>query len=120
MSARVKGQAAVEAVNEVVLVGRVAAAASSRTLPSGDELVTWRLVVDRPPPDTTAGGKPVTIDTVDCVAWRAGVRRAAAAWAVGDIVRVEGALRRRFWRSPTGPASRYEVEARTVRRLAKA
>ena len=119
-----KAQAAVETVNEVVLVGRVAAAASGKTLPSGDELMTWRLVVDRPPTDRTSSssataGRAVTIDTVDCVAWRAGVRRAAGAWVAGDVVRVEGSLRRRFWRSPTGPASRYEVEARTVRRLAR-
>ena len=119
MSGRVKAQSPVETVNEVVLVGRVAAAASGRTLPSGDELVTWRLVVDRPPAESTSG-RQVTVDTVDCVAWRPGVRRAAGGWAAGDVVRVEGALRRRFWRSPTGPASRYEVEARAVRRVAKA
>jgi single-strand DNA-binding protein len=119
MSGRAKAQAPVETVNEVVLVGRVAAEASGRTLPSGDELVTWRLVVDRPPADSTTG-RPVTVDTVDCVAWRPALRRAAGTWAAGDVVRVEGALRRRFWRSPTGAASRYEVEARSVRRLSKA
>lgn len=128
-SGRAGAQAPVETINEVVLVGRVAAAASGKTLPSGDEMVTWRLVVDRPPADcTTAGrratgrgatGKAVTVDTVDCVAWRPGIRRAAGAWQPGDVVRVEGSLRRRFWRSPAGPASRYEVEARAVRRLAR-
>ena len=110
--------------NHVVLVGRLAAPASGRTLPSGDELITWRLVVDRPPERSRgvgAGGRAVTIDTVDCVGWTAGVRRSVASWAAGDVVRVEGALRRRFWRAPTGgPASRYEVEALKVSRLARA
>ena len=119
MSGRAKEQVPVDTVNEVVLVGRVAAAASAKTLPSGDELVTWRLVVDRPPAESTTG-RTVTVDTVDCVAWRPGVRRAAGTWSAGDVVRVEGSLRRRFWRSPTGPASRYEVEARAVRRVSKA
>jgi single-strand DNA-binding protein len=34
----------------------------------------------------------------------------------GTEVEVRGSLRRRFWRSPTGPASRYEVEVRSLRR----
>jgi single-strand DNA-binding protein len=112
-------------VNEVVLVGRLAAEATGRTLPSGDELLTWRMVVDRP--TTRAGtaaagrGRAVTIDTVDCVAWAAGVRRSVGSWAAGDVIRVEGALRRRFWRARTGgPASRYEVEALKVGRVARA
>lgn len=120
MSGRARTEAPVEPVNEVVLVGRVAAPATEKALPSGDELVVWRLVVDRRPAESPPGGRAVTIDTVDCVAWRPTVRRAAALWSTGDIVRVEGSLRRRFWRSPTGPASRYEVEARAVKRLAKA
>lgn len=112
-------------VNEVVLVGRLAAQAIGRTLPSGDELLSWRVVVDRPPARAgtvaVGGGRPVTIDTVDCVAWAAGVRRSVGNWVAGDVIRVEGALRRRFWRAPTGgPASRYEVEALKVSRVARA
>lgn len=125
MSAKTKAHVPVDTVNEVVLVGRLAAQAVSKTLPSGDELVSWRLVLDRPAVQLASGtagtaGRAVTVDTVDCVAWRPGVRRAAGAWEAGDVVRVEGSLRRRFWRSPTGPASRYEVEARAVRRVARA
>src|SRR5690348_17097003 len=97
--------------NEVVLRGRLAAPAESRQLPSGDLIAAFRLVVDRQAgrrkrPDDRAP----TVDTLDCVAWRASVRRAALRWQAGDIVEVMGSLRRRFWRAPAGPASRCEVE----------
>jgi len=59
-------------------------------------------------------GEPV--DTIDLACWSARARRAALHCSDGDVVRVEGALRRRFFRTPGGPASRYEVE---VRRLAR-
>lgn len=108
--------------NEVTLVGRVSAAPEERTLPSGDLLLIWRLVVDRPPsrrplPD---GVRAVTTDTFDCVARAGGARRSARAFGPGDVVRVEGALRRRFWRTGGGPASRCEVEVAAARRLTRA
>ncbi len=103
--------------NRVTLTGTVAAAPQVRVLPSGDELVTVRVVVRRPP--STREGAP-TVDTVDCAAWRAAPRRSVARWVPGDRVAVEGALRRRFWRTPAGPASRYEVEVERARRLARA
>lgn len=117
-----RGEAQVAARNEVVLVGRVAAAAEERELPSGDLLCTWRLVVDRPPPGPrrAAAGRAVTVDTLDCTAWSAPVRRAARGLQPGDVVAVEGALRRRFWRAGAGAASRCEVEVASVRRLARA
>lgn len=112
----------VEPRNEVVLVGRLAAAPEGRELPSGDRLTTWRLVVDRPPAHRRApeGVRPPTVDTLDCVAWRSSLQRASASWLPGDVIAVEGALRRRFWRGPTGASSRYEVEVAKARRVAKA
>jgi single-strand DNA-binding protein len=111
-----------QACNEVSLVGRVSAPAEQRTLPSGDVLVTWRVVVDRPPARRAApeGTRPVTVDAIDCVAWTSAVRRTAGTFVSGDVVRVEGALRRRFWRGGTGLSSRYEVEAGSVKRLVRA
>jgi len=108
--------------NEVVLVGRVSAPAEEKVLPSGDVLVSWRVVVDRPPSRRAAAesGKGAPVDTIDCVAWTRGVQRTAAGLAAGDVVRVDGALRRRFWRGPVGAASRCEVEVSGVRRLARA
>lgn len=110
------------ACNEVVLVGRMAAPAEERTLPSGDVLVTWRLVVDRPPPrrPLREGARPATVDTLDCVAWTGRLRQSARRLHAGDVVRVEGALRRRFWRAGAGAASRCEIEVAAVRRLVRA
>ncbi|MGZ6764643.1 MAG: single-stranded DNA-binding protein [Nocardioides sp.] len=115
-------QTEVRSRNEVVLLGRLAAAPEERALPSGDLLTSWRLVVDRPPARRRPpeGVRPVTVDTVDCVGWSPAVRRAAGCWAEGDLVEVSGALRRRFWRSPTGTSSRYEVDVERARRVAKA
>ena len=105
--------------NEVVLVGRVSGAPEERELPSGDCLVSWRVVVDRPPPrrPVPEGVRPPTVDTVDCVAWSASVRRTARGLADGDVVAVEGALRRRFWRGGAGAVSRTEVEVASLRRV---
>ena len=106
--------------NEVLLVGRVPAVPEVRELPSGDVLVTWRVVVGRPPGRRPPEGvRPTTVDTLDCVAWTASARRAASALAVDDVVEVAGALRRRFWRAGAGAASRCEVEVATVRRVSR-
>lgn len=95
-----------EDINLVELTGRVSGEPTARELPSGDELVTLRLVVAR-----AADGR---VDTIDCACWTAAARRAARRFADGDRARVEGALRRRFFRTPGGPASRYEVEVRRM------
>ncbi len=102
--------------NRVQLIGRLAAEAEARELPSGDVITVCRLIVPR---STSHGRLPAlrgaTVDTVDCVAWTARVRRGLARAKPGDVLRVEGALRRRFWRSGAGVASRCEVELATVR-----
>ena len=107
-----------QARNEVLLVGRVAAPAEERELPSGDVIMTWRLIVTRPVtkrPRADAGRSP-TVDTLDCVAWAPAVQRTAGSLVAGEVVTVEGALRRRFWRAGAGAASRCEVEVSRVRR----
>lgn len=100
--------------NRVSVVGRVSSAGTARTMPSGDELVSWRVVVDRP----SSHGHGPTFDVVDCVAWSARTRRSALVWSVGDVVAIEGALRRRFWRSPGGLQSRCEIEVSAAKRVA--
>ncbi|GAC1444142.1 MAG: hypothetical protein NVS3B26_11240 [Mycobacteriales bacterium] len=116
------GRADAAGSNEVTLVGRVSAPAHECALPSGDVLTAWRLVVDRPPSRRTmpVGTRAVTIDTIDCVAWAAGVRRTVRSFAAGDVVRVQGSLRRRFWRGGGGLSSRCEVEVGSAKRLRRA
>jgi single-strand DNA-binding protein len=101
--------------NEVLLRGRLAARVEQRVLPSGDLLALFRLVVERPQRPRKADDRTPSVDTFDCVAWRARVRRSAGGWQPGDVVEVTGSLRRRFWRSPAGPASRCEVEVASAR-----
>ncbi len=116
-------EAITEAVNEVTLRGRLAAAAEERELPSGDRIVTLRIVVPReggPVRRKSADGarRRATVDTIDVVCWSALTRRAALRLRPDDQVAVEGALRRRFFGGSAGPQSRYEVEAVKVRRAA--
>lgn len=106
--------------NEVLLVGRLSIAPQERELPSGDVIVTFRVVVDRPPARKGEPASRVTVDSLDCVVRTAATRRVVQSWEPGDIVEVEGGLRRRFFRGAGGLGSRYEVEAARVRRVAKA
>ena len=102
---------AARARNDVVLCGRVAAPADERELPSGDTIVTARLIVDR---DAAAHGPVVSSASTPSTAWP-GLRASSAAmrgWEQGERVEIEGAIRRRFFRGATGPVSRVEVEIR--------
>jgi single-strand DNA-binding protein len=108
-------------LNQVHLGGRLAAAPVAVVLPSGDELVTLRLVVPRPPGPGRARSRAATVDTVDCSVWPAALRRTVSRWQPGDLIEVEGSLRRRFWRGPGGgPQSRYDVEVVRARRTRRA
>jgi single-strand DNA-binding protein len=105
------------AVNQVRLVGRLSRDPEERVMPSGDAMWTFRLVVPRP-----AGGRSrQSVDTIDCTVWGGRVRSSVATWAADDVVDVSGALRRRFFSTGGGPASRVEIEVtsgRMVRRAA--
>src|SRR3712207_4439112 len=102
--------------NDVVLRGRMSAPAELRTLPSGDTLVTFRLVVRRPEP--RARGQ--TVDVLTCVTYDRSLQRRVGAWQPGDVVEVEGALQRRFWRTGAGTASVCEVNCRRGRKVLRA
>ena len=100
--------------NHVLLRGLLAVEPHTRILPSGDELCSFRLTVQRP---KSSYGR-VRTDSIDCATTRAAARRMVAKCSPGERIEVSGSLRRRFWRSVTGtPASRYEVEVINVRRI---
>jgi single-strand DNA-binding protein len=100
-------------VNEVRLVGRVTSLAVEKELPSGDKVVEFRVVIGR---GKMRNGKK-EVDSLDIAAWSAKARRAALAVKIDSWVEVKGSVRRRFWRAPTGLASRWQVEASEVVRL---
>ena len=100
-------------VNEVRLVGRVTNLAIAKVLPSGDKVVEFRVVIGR---EKIRNGKK-EVDSLDIAAWSASARRAALAVKIDTWVEVRGSVRRRFWRAPTGLASRWQVEASDVVRL---
>jgi single-strand DNA-binding protein len=97
--------------NDVVLRGRVSAPAEIRTLPSGDNLLTFRLVVRRPEPRV----RGQSVDVLSCITYDRALQRRMALWQPGDVV--EGALQRRFWRTGSGTASVCEVNCRRGRKV---
>jgi single-strand DNA-binding protein len=117
---RAQTQTVTQSCNEVTLVGRVSAVPERRDLPSGDQLITLRLVVDRPPQKKAhKGATRRAVDVIDVACWTKRTQRTAAGLAPDDGVRVEGALRRRFFAAGGGRASRYEVEASRLVRVSR-
>ena len=100
--------------NSVHLVGRISGAPLERQLPSGDHLVTFRVVVPR----STAARRRTrqSVDTLECSAWSARARRVAARLAVGDAVTVTGELRRTFRRGRAGVRSWVTVDVDRIER----
>jgi single-strand DNA-binding protein len=106
-------------LNEVRLVGRVSGRPERRTLPSGDELVSFRVVVRRPGTgvdtfDVAVGPAPPS--GVRARGSQVGRRLLAAAERIGrgDRVELTGTLRRRWWGSGGARQSRVEVRAATI------
>ena len=99
--------------NDVVLRGRLSSPAELKTLPSGDPLVTFRLIVRRPEPKARGS----SVDVLTCITYDRALQRRIAAWEAGDVVEVEGALQRRFWRTGTGTASVCDVYCRRGRQV---
>ena len=99
--------------NEVLLVGRVTSSAVEKLFPSGDRVVEFRVVIGR---DKSRGSKK-EVDSLDIAAWTSKTRKAALSLKIDTWVEIKGSVRRRFWRAPTGLASRWQVEASEVVRL---
>ena len=96
-------------LNDVLLRGRVSAPATIRELPSGDKVVEFRLIVTR----TEREG----VDTLDIAAWSSKMRKFALTLEGDEWIEVSGSIHRRFWQSPSGVASRWQIEAAEIVRL---
>lgn len=90
-------------MNVVILAGSLSRAPEERSLPSGDRLVAYEVTVR--PKDHKAESVPVV--------WLDAPPRAAALDPGAEVV-VVGRVRRRFFRTPAGTASRTEVVADAV------
>lgn len=100
--------------NQVTLIGRVSADPESHILPSGDEVVSFRLIVPRSAAARRRSKQPV--DTIECSAWSSVMRRSVRRLRGGAEVVVTGELRRRFSRGPDGAVSRVTVDLDSCRR----
>lgn len=96
-------------LNDVLVRGRVSSTAVEKELPSGDKVCEFRIVISR----ATREG----VDTLDIAVWKAALRRTAKAFDIDDWVEVTGSIRRRFWKTPSGLASRWQIEAIEITRL---
>lgn len=96
-------------LNDVLLRGRVSAEAIEKELPSGDKVVEFRLIVTR--------SKGEGVDTLEIGAWSAKARRSALNLKPGEWIEITGSVHRRFWKAPTGLASRWQVEAIEIARI---
>ena len=95
-------------LNDVALRGWVTTVATERELPSGDVVVQFRIAITRP-----EGG----VDTIDLESWSAKTRRSALSLKDGECVEIQGAIRRRCWKSGQGLASRWQVITNEIKRI---
>jgi single-stranded DNA-binding protein len=96
-------------LNDLLLRGRVSAQATSKELPSGDKVVEFRLIVTR--------AEREGVDTLEIAAWSAKTRKIALTLEGDEWVEISGSIHRRFWQSPTGVASRWQVAADEIVRI---
>jgi single-strand DNA-binding protein len=99
--------------NEVLLVGRLSAEVGERTLPSGDTLTTWRLIVRRPPRREGRGG--ALIDSIPCVTYDAKAAAFVKSLEPRETMEVTGAFRCRIYGPAAAKRWRYEVEVTAAR-----
>jgi single-strand DNA-binding protein len=104
--------------NTVQLIGRISAEPEARVLPSGDEMLSFRLVVRRSAAARRRSKQ--VVDTIECSVWPAGLRRSVAKLEAGTEVTVTGSLRRRFSRGGAGVASWVSVEVDSCRKVTPA
>jgi len=98
--------------NEVVIEGPLVREPERRELKSGRSI--WLMQVAVPQVSGTGA------DRVDCSVRSGRLMRAVATWEAGDVVRLEGHLRRRFFRVGDASRSTLEVSVQSGRRTRRA
>jgi single-strand DNA-binding protein len=96
-------------LNDLLLRGRVSAPATVKELPSGDKVVEFLLIISRLDREG--------VDTLDIAAWSGKSRKTALSLKSDEWIEVSGSVHRRFWQSPSGLASRWQIEATEIARL---
>ena len=103
--------------NQVTLVGRVSALPEARVLPSGDEVVSFRIIVARSA--AALRHSKQRVDTIECSVWTSALRRVVLRLEPGTEVKISGELRRRFSRGANGAVSRVTVDLNACHRAQK-
>ena len=107
-------------INQVVLVGRLAADPEMTYTQSGTAITKFRLAVSRPPRRSSEEGAPAEEETdwLDIVTWGNVAENVAQYLDKGALVGIEGRVQSRSWETQEGQ-KRYgvEVNARNVQFL---
>ncbi|MFL6090501.1 MAG: single-stranded DNA-binding protein [Aeromicrobium sp.] len=104
-----------DSANSVRIAGRVSGTPLERQLPSGDRVVSFRVVVPRRAAVRRRTRR--SVDTVECSAWSVRMRRAALRLGDGADVAVTGELRRSFRRTGAGVTSWVTVDVDQIDRV---
>jgi single-strand DNA-binding protein len=97
--------------NEVHLVGEVSTLPAEREMSDGRGAVTFRLDV-RVHSD---GG--MLRDSLDITLYGARARKSALSWDVGDVVEIEGVVRRKFYKAGDNSRPFTVIEADRAKRV---
>ena len=107
--------------NQVILQGRISGKPERKKLPSGDTIVQFRLIVDRKTglksKSKSADKKKREVDTIDIGVWKKKLQIKALSLVPEQFAKIEGAIRRNFWTTPAGLASRYQIDAEVIEKL---
>jgi single-strand DNA-binding protein len=99
--------------NNVSITGRLGSNVTVRNLPSGDEVTSFTVIVERPEKERVGSTK---VDSIPCQTFRVSVASKVLGLDSGTLVTAQGVLRRRFWKVASGLGSAMEVEVRSLKR----
>ncbi|MEV4019088.1 single-stranded DNA-binding protein [Nonomuraea angiospora] len=97
--------------NEVLLVGRLSAGVEEHSLPSGDTVAKWRIIVRR---RRNRRGATLT-DSIPCVTFDPETAATVRGLKPRDYIEVTGSFRCRVFGPSAAKIWRYEVEVSSAR-----